>query len=225
VPHREEIKEGGEKKMAMVVLTLGRGCSRGQLDGGRWRGGGVLGDVGVHGGVDVPAPGPAPPQAQTTSSPSFVTAVAASGPGRVSGAPVRPRFASPRPCLLHFPPSPLPLRRRTEERGKTPMWVGGWLENAWSWGIGLPAEAAQGQKCLAHGIGRTAEGATWPSALGRRSLCRRGERGTRVFSSPEDSPGARARALARRPGRPGDRPSHQAGRGRAGQRRRSGEEK
>jgi hypothetical protein len=54
--------------MAVVVLTLGRWCSRGRLDGGWWRGGGVLGDVGIHGGVDVPALGPAPPQAQTTSS-------------------------------------------------------------------------------------------------------------------------------------------------------------
>jgi hypothetical protein len=54
--------------MAVVVLTLGRWCSRGRLDGGRWRGGGVLGDVGIHGGVDVPALDPAPPQAQTASS-------------------------------------------------------------------------------------------------------------------------------------------------------------
>jgi hypothetical protein len=76
VPHREEIKEGGERKMAVVVLTLGRWCSRGRLDGGRWRGGAVLGDVGVHSGVDVPAPGPAPPQAQTASSPLLVTVVA-----------------------------------------------------------------------------------------------------------------------------------------------------
>jgi hypothetical protein len=67
--------------MAVVVLTLGRWCSRGRLDGGRWRGRGVLGDVGVHGGVDVPAPGSAPPQVQTTSSPLLVTVVADSSLG------------------------------------------------------------------------------------------------------------------------------------------------
>jgi hypothetical protein len=105
-------------------------------------------------------------------------------PWRVDGAPVRPCFAAPRPLLPHFSPSLLPLRRRTEERGKTPMRVGGWLADAWSRGIGLPAEAVQGQKCSAHGIGRTAEGATWPCALGRQSPRRRGERGKRVFSSP-----------------------------------------
>jgi hypothetical protein len=36
VQHREETKEGGKRKMAAVVLTLGRRCSRGRLgvDGG-----------------------------------------------------------------------------------------------------------------------------------------------------------------------------------------------
>jgi hypothetical protein len=37
--------------------------------------------VGVHGGVDVPAPSPDPPQAQTASSPLLVTVVADSGLG------------------------------------------------------------------------------------------------------------------------------------------------
>jgi hypothetical protein len=81
VPHREETKEGGKRKMVVVVLTLGRWCSHGRLEGRRWRGEGVLGDVDVHGGVDVPAPCPAPPPAQTTSSPLLVTAVADSGLG------------------------------------------------------------------------------------------------------------------------------------------------
>jgi hypothetical protein len=67
--------------MAEVVLTLGRWCSRGRLEGRRWRGEGVLGDVDVHGGVDVPAPGPAPPPAQTASSPLLVMAVADSSLG------------------------------------------------------------------------------------------------------------------------------------------------
>jgi hypothetical protein len=81
VPHREGTKEGGKRKMAAVVLTLGRRCSRGRLEGRRWRGEGVLGDVDDHGGVVVPSPGPAPSPSQTTFSPLLVTAVADSGLG------------------------------------------------------------------------------------------------------------------------------------------------
>jgi hypothetical protein len=67
--------------MATVVLTLGRWCSRGRLEGRRWRGEGVLGDVDNHSGVVVPAPGPAPSPAQTAFSPLHVMAVADSGLG------------------------------------------------------------------------------------------------------------------------------------------------
>jgi hypothetical protein len=123
VPHREEIKEGGERKMIVVVLTLGRWCSRGRLEGGRWRDGDVLGDVGVHGGVDVPAPGPAPPQAQTASSP-LLTAVADSS--LVASAALRcaafllGSTQRRRACSL-----PL-MARSLVKKGKTPMGVGGW---------------------------------------------------------------------------------------------------
>jgi hypothetical protein len=71
VPNREEIKEGGERKRAVVVLTSGRWCSRGRLEDGRWRGEGVRGDVGVHGGVDVPAPVRLLLPTRTASSPSL----------------------------------------------------------------------------------------------------------------------------------------------------------
>jgi hypothetical protein len=43
----------------VVVLTSGRWCSRGRLEDGRWRGEGVRGGVGVHGG-GCPRSGPAP---------------------------------------------------------------------------------------------------------------------------------------------------------------------
>jgi hypothetical protein len=56
VPNGEEIKEGGKRKRAAVMLTSGRRCSHGRLEDGRWRGEGVRGDVGVLGSVDVPAP-------------------------------------------------------------------------------------------------------------------------------------------------------------------------
>jgi hypothetical protein len=54
---------------------LGRWCSRGQLEGGRWRGEGVLGDVDVHGGVDVPALVRLLLPTRTASSPLLVAAV------------------------------------------------------------------------------------------------------------------------------------------------------
>jgi hypothetical protein len=71
VPNREEIKEGGKRKRAAVMLTLGRRCSRGRLEDGRWRGEGVRGEVGVLGGVDVPAPVRLPLPTRTASSPSL----------------------------------------------------------------------------------------------------------------------------------------------------------
>jgi hypothetical protein len=71
VPNREEIKEGGKRKRAAVVLTSRRWCSRGRLEDGRWRGKGVRGDVGVHGGVDVPAPVRLLLPTRTASSPSL----------------------------------------------------------------------------------------------------------------------------------------------------------
>jgi hypothetical protein len=71
VPNRKEIKEGGKRKRAAVMLTSGRRCSRGMLEDGRWRGECVRGDVGVLGGVDVPAPVWLPLPTRTTSSPSL----------------------------------------------------------------------------------------------------------------------------------------------------------
>jgi hypothetical protein len=75
VPNREEIKEGGKRKRAAVVLTSGRWCSHGQLEDGRWRGEGVRGDVGIHGGVDVPAPVRLLLPTRTASSPSLAAVV------------------------------------------------------------------------------------------------------------------------------------------------------
>jgi hypothetical protein len=71
VPNREEIKEGGKRKRAAVMLTSGRWCSRGRLEDGHWRGEGVRGDVGVHGGVDVPDPVWLLLPTRTASSPSL----------------------------------------------------------------------------------------------------------------------------------------------------------
>jgi hypothetical protein len=52
------------------MLTSGRRCSRSRLEDGRWHGEGVRGDVGVLGGVDVPAPVRLPLPTRTASSPS-----------------------------------------------------------------------------------------------------------------------------------------------------------
>jgi hypothetical protein len=71
VPNREEIKEGGKRKRAAVMLTSGRRCSRGRLEDGRWHGEGVHGEVGVLGSVDVPAPVRLPLPTRTASSPSL----------------------------------------------------------------------------------------------------------------------------------------------------------
>jgi hypothetical protein len=71
VPNREEIKEGGKRKRAAVMLTSGRRCSRGRLEDGRWRGEGIHGDVGVLGGVDVLTPVRLLLPTRTASSPSL----------------------------------------------------------------------------------------------------------------------------------------------------------
>jgi hypothetical protein len=62
---REELKEEGKRKVAAVMLTSGRRCSRSRLEDGRWRG-----EVDVPGDVDVPAPVRLPPPTRTASSPS-----------------------------------------------------------------------------------------------------------------------------------------------------------
>jgi hypothetical protein len=64
VLNREELKEGGKRKVAVVMLTSGRRCSRSRLEDGRWRG-----EVGVPGAVDVPAPVRLPLPTRTASSP------------------------------------------------------------------------------------------------------------------------------------------------------------
>jgi hypothetical protein len=123
VPHKGETKEGEKRKMAAVVLTLGRWCSRGRLEGGRWHGEGVLGDVDIHDGVDVPAPGPAPPQVQMASSPLLVTAVADSSLG-VSAALRCAGFllgSTQRRRAFSLPLTACSLVKK----GKTPMGVGG----------------------------------------------------------------------------------------------------
>jgi hypothetical protein len=58
-----------------MVLTSGRWCSRGRLEDGRWRREGVRGGVGIHGGVDVPAPVRLLLPTRTASSPLLVAAV------------------------------------------------------------------------------------------------------------------------------------------------------
>jgi hypothetical protein len=65
VLNREELKEGGKGKVAAVMLTSGRRCSRSRLEDGRWRG-----EVGVPGDVDVPAPVRLPSPTRTASSSS-----------------------------------------------------------------------------------------------------------------------------------------------------------
>jgi hypothetical protein len=65
VLNREELKEGGKRKVAAVMLTSGWRCSRSRLEDGRWRG-----EVGVPGDVDVPAPVRLPLLTRTASSPS-----------------------------------------------------------------------------------------------------------------------------------------------------------
>jgi hypothetical protein len=123
VPDREDIKEGGKREMAAVVLTLGRRCSRGRLEGGRWRGEGVHGGVGVQGGVDVPASVRLLLPTRTTSSPLLMAAVAVV----VLGASMAslcdrafPRLDAAVARLL--PPSHGVF---TGEEGKPPMGVGG----------------------------------------------------------------------------------------------------
>jgi hypothetical protein len=69
VPNREEIKEGGKRKVAAVMLMSRRRCSRSRLEDGRWRGERVCGEVGIPGGVDVPAPVRLPLPTRTASSP------------------------------------------------------------------------------------------------------------------------------------------------------------
>jgi hypothetical protein len=115
-------------------------------------------------------------------------------PWRVGGVPVRSRFPAPPPPLSPTFPSLLPLRRRTEERGKTPMRVGGWPADVWPWGIGLPVEAAQGQKSSEHGDwtrGLRGRRGRAPLAGGAPACVARGLWGS--FPSPEDFPGSRTR--------------------------------
>jgi hypothetical protein len=123
VPDREEIKEGGKRKMDAVVLTLGRWCSRGRLEGGRWHGEGVLGGVGVHGGVDVPAPVRLLLPTRTASSPLLVAAVVVV----VLGASTAFRCGRAFPWLDAAAARLLPPSHGTlsGEEEKTPMGVGG----------------------------------------------------------------------------------------------------
>jgi hypothetical protein len=123
VPNREVIKGEGKRKRAAVVLTSGRWCSRGRLEDGRWRGEGVRGGVGVHDGVDVPAPVRLLLPTRTTSSPLLVVAVVVV----VLGASTASRCGRAFPRLdaavaRLLPPS---LGVFTSEEGKTPMGVGG----------------------------------------------------------------------------------------------------
>jgi hypothetical protein len=123
VPDREDIMEGGKREMAAVVLTLGRRCSRGRLEGGWWRGEGVHGGDGVHGGVDVPAPVRLLLPTRTTSSPLLVAAVVVV----VLGASTASRCDRAFPRLNAAAVRLLPPSHGvfTGEEGKTPMGVGG----------------------------------------------------------------------------------------------------
>jgi hypothetical protein len=146
-------------------------------------------------------------------------------PWRVGGVTAQPRSPAP-PSFSPTSPSHLPLRWRTEKGGKTPMRVGGWPAEARPRGIGLPVEAAQGQKSSAqgdwtrglrrrHGRAALADGAPAGVASGARGS----------FPSPEDSSGARVRMLwlGVRASRAADRPIGRArGRGRASQHRQCG---
>jgi hypothetical protein len=79
--------------------------------------------VDVHGGVDVPAPRPAPPPAQTTSSPLLVTVVADSGLGASAALRCATLLlgSTQRWCAFS-----LPLTARSlVKKGKTPMAIGG----------------------------------------------------------------------------------------------------
>jgi hypothetical protein len=137
VPNREEIKEGGKRKMAAVVLTLGRWCSRGRLEDGRWRGEGIHGGVGVHSGVDVLALVWLLPT-RAASSPLLVAAVVVV----VLGAPTASRYGRAFPrldaaaaCLL-----PSSLGVVTGEEGKTPMGLV-------AWALGLQPRPAFEARC------------------------------------------------------------------------------
>jgi hypothetical protein len=123
VPDREDVKEGGKRKMAAMVLTLGRWCSRGRLEDGRWSGEGVHDNVGVHGGVDVLAPVRLLLPTRAVSSPLLVAAIVVA----VLGASTASRCSRAFPWLdaaaaRLLPPS---LGVVTGEEGKTPMGVGG----------------------------------------------------------------------------------------------------
>jgi hypothetical protein len=134
VPDREDIKEGGKRKMAAVVLTLGRWCSRGRLEDGRWHGEGIHGGVGVHGGVDVLAPVRLLLPTRAASSPLLVAAVVVV----VLGAPTASRCGRAFPRLdaaaARLLPSSLSAWSLVK-KGK-PQW--GWWLGRSGCGLALP---------------------------------------------------------------------------------------